>query len=113
MLKVYENKQFIILGGTGNDKSAYILYNKHKDFKDGHTHLNNYNTAMWLMKLFSSRKLPHDLGSLYLLQSLKRISDDDNYTRKVQELIDSKSNKSRKYYINVQKGVKQKRRKRK
>ena len=106
MNKVFENKHFIILGENSKSRPAYILYNKNKEFSAGHTHLNNYNTAVWIMKLYLSRKLPHDLKSLYLLQSLVRISDDDIYTKKVEQLIEAKKKKSNNYYINVQKGVK-------
>lgn len=110
MLKIYENKQFIILGDDGKrSKPAYVLYNKHKEFENGHTHLNNYRTALWIMKLYMQRKLPHDLKSAYLLQSLVRISNDKKYTEKVQQLINAKMGKSHNYYINVQKGVNKKR----
>lgn len=113
MNKVFENKNFIILGEHNKSRPAYILYNKNKEFSAGHTHLNNYNTALWIMKLYSSRKLPHDLRSKYLLQSLIRISDDETYTKKVEQLLEAKTKKSNNYYINVQKGVNKKKKGRK
>ena len=106
MPKVYENEEFMILGNDNKRKSAYILYNKRKEFSVGHTHLNNYRTAMWLMKLYLNRKVPLDLKSVYLLQSLIRISDDEEYTKRIQNIISIRKRKSHNYYINVQKGVK-------
>ena len=110
MSKVYENKDFIILGGSDKRSSAYILYNKNKEFSVGHTHLNNYNTALWIMKLYTKKRIPLDLKSVYLLQSLMRISNDEKYSSKIQKLIDTRASKPNNHYINVQKGVKSKQR---
>lgn len=60
MNKIYEKGQFIILEGD----SQYILMNKHKGFDVGHTHLKNYKTALWLIKLAEHRSIPHHI-SLY------------------------------------------------
>lgn len=99
--KVYEDKQFIILGGCGED---CILMNKRKKFKDGHTHLHNYKTARWLADLYRHRRIPMDLHSDYLLESLVRISDDPTYTEKIKSLRETRKRKPKPYYINVQKG---------
>lgn len=103
--KVYEDKQFIILGGCGDE---YILMNKRKKFKDGHTHIRNYKTAKWLAELYRHKRIPRDLHSTYLLESLIRISDDPEYTEKIKSLIETRKRKSKPYYINVQKGKRKK-----
>lgn len=108
MVKVFEDRNFIILSGSCKRSSSYILFNKNKLFKEGHTHLNNYKTAIWLSKLCTSKKLPLNLSSDYLLESLMRISDDESYTNKISELRELRKKKSHNYYINVQKGVKRK-----
>lgn len=78
MRKIFENKDFIILQkGT---RSSYILYNKHKSFNEGHTHISNYGVVRWLMKLYSKRIVPQKMKSMYLIESLIRISDDEQYT---------------------------------
>lgn len=105
MLKVYENKDFIILGEGGKHKDSFILFNKRKGFENGHTHIRNYGTAKWVMELYQQRKIPLQLKSTYLLQSLIRISDDEDYSSRIQKLIEVRQNKSPKHYINVQKGV--------
>lgn len=107
MPKLYENREFIIFGDESKrNRPAYILYNKNKEFANGHTHLNNYHTAKWLMELYSNRKLPMDLKSEYLLTSLIRISNDEKYTTKVESLLSVRKNKAHNHYYNVQKGVK-------
>lgn len=101
LVKVYEDKQFIIFGGCNDE---YILMNKRKRFKDGHTHLHNFKTAKWLADLYRHRRLPRNLHSSYLLESLMRISSDPVYTDKVKSLMEVRKRKSKSYYINVQKG---------
>lgn len=112
MVKVYENKDFIILGSARKGDDAYVLYNKRKEFAHGHTHIRNYGTAKWIMEQYLRRKIPYQLKSEYLLQSLIRISDDEGYTSKIQTLLEVRQSKSPKHYINVQKGVNKKHRKR-
>ena len=95
MNKIYEKGQFIILDGD----SQYILMNKHKGFDIGHTHLKNYKTALWLIKLAEHRSIPHHI-SLYLLESLIRVSEDEIYVRHLKELQESKRNRTRENYYN-------------
>lgn len=76
--KVYERKSFIILEG----KSEYIVINKNKPFDNGHTHLKNYHTAVWLINLASHNTVPKHISS-YLLESLIRISKDKQYIKKL------------------------------
>lgn len=87
MQEVYENKEFIILRGNSSHGYSYVLYNKEKPFKIGHTHINNYNTTRWIMKIYQQRKLPDKIKSLYLLKSLLRISNDEKYSVKVQQTV--------------------------
>ena len=84
MKKIYEDKNFIIL--KKYNREAYILHNKKKPFKTGHTHINNYNTVRWLIKLYTKRIVPYNLKSKYLLDSLIRISNDTKYTEQLKTL---------------------------
>ena len=93
--KIYERGKFIILEGTDH----YIVINKTKEFKEGHTHITNYNTAVWLIKLSEHKSIPHNI-SLYLLESLIRINSDTEYIRKLKELQASKLSKTKSYYYN-------------
>lgn len=102
LVRVYADKKFLI---WSTDDNEYILVNKFKPFKNGHTHLRNFKTAKWLIELYNQKRIPRDLHGDYLLKSLVRISDDPIYTKKVESLIEIKKNKSKPYYINVQKGT--------
>ena len=77
----------------------YIVVNKTKEFASGHTHITNYNTAIWLIKLSEKKSIPHNLH-LYLIESLIRINTDETYLRKLKELQCSKQDKSKTYYYN-------------
>ena len=85
MKKIYENKDFIIL--WKNKTSSYILNNKHKDFDNGHTHVNNYNTVRWIMRMYTKKKIPKDLHSKYLLKSFIRISNDKDFSYEVEKIL--------------------------
>lgn len=114
VLKVYESKYFIIFGDSGRgNKPSFILYNKRKDYKDGHARLYSYDTALWIMRLYISKKLPYTLNSLYLLESLARISDDPIYTDRIRHLIQLKSDRPNEFSIKLQSGDKKKSRRRK
>lgn len=95
MNKIYEHGRFIILEGT----DQYIVVNKTKEFKEGHTHISNYNTALWLIKLSEHMSMPHSI-SLYLLESLIRINTDEVYIRKLKELQFAKQSKRKDYFYN-------------
>lgn len=67
-----------------------------------HTHINNYNACVWLIKLSLSKKVPYNI-SKYLLISLIRINSDEKYLKKLNEVLDKKRTKKENYY-NVNKG---------
>lgn len=69
---------------------AYIVHNTRHAFEDAHTHIKNLNTAKYIAQLAAYKRLPKK-GHLseYLLISLIRISDDNNYIRQLNELRDS------------------------
>ena len=95
MHKVYDYKEFIIFDGSDH----YVLVNKSKKFQDGHTHLKNYKTALWLVKLSTHHLVPNDIP-LYLLESLIRINSDEEYLYKLRCLQEAKLSKSKVYYYN-------------
>lgn len=93
--KVYERNGYIIF----NVKNGYIVYNTKKQFEKGHTHMKNYSSCVGLINLCIGNKIPRN-KSFYFLTSLIRISNDDKYTNKVNELIQVKKNKTKTKYIN-------------
>ena len=55
-----------------------------KEFSQGHTHINNFNTAKFIMDLALHKTLPKRRISNYLLDSLIRISIDIDYINKIE-----------------------------
>ncbi len=98
--KIYENGEFIILEVHSGKKKGYILYNTKKQFEQGHTHLHGFSISKTILSNVKYRKIPktHDL---YLLKSHIRVSDDDNYIRKIEQLIEVRTNKTKVNYRNV------------
>ena len=80
--KMYEKKEFIIF----QVKNGYIAYNTKKAFKDGHTHLRCFKSAKTAIDLVLRKKVPKSTDSYYLT-SLIRLSKDNTYISKINELI--------------------------
>ena len=81
--KVYENSEFIVIQAEG----SFIVVNKFKPFKQGHTHITGFDTAMWLTRLSRKHVIPKKISG-YLLEGLIRISRDETY---VKQLLDIQS----------------------
>lgn len=80
--KVYEKKEFIIF----QVKNGYIAYNTKKVFKDGHTHLRCFESTKTAIDLVIRKKVPRSTD-LYYIKSLIRLSEDNIYISKINELI--------------------------
>lgn len=93
MNQIYSKKGFIVFRVS----DGFIVHNVKKEFKEGHTHIMNYNTAKHMIDLVSHKSIPHHL-SKYLLTSLIRLSDDEEYQRKVEMLLMNK--KKKQTYVN-------------
>lgn len=82
MSRTYNYKNYVIF----KDKNkGYVLYNMLKPFKDGHTHLRNFQLAKRVAYHESNRKIPKDFTS-YLLISLIRVTNDEEYKSKINKL---------------------------
>ena len=89
MVQIYRNKQYCIYS---NNNGAYIVHNKNKEFESGHTHINNYNTAKYIINLSLHKSIPDKNISVYLLDSLIRVSDDNNYIKKIKLIKEKRCN---------------------
>lgn len=90
--QIYTKKNFVII----DMDEGYIVINKDKEFKQGHTHITNYNTAKYLIDMVLYSRIPYHLP-IYLLISLQRLSTDKDYKDKIEKLIINKRNKEKKY----------------
>lgn len=91
MVRIYKFKQFQVYSNYHN---GFIIHNTLKPFSDGHTHLNNFDTAKFLIKLSFHKRVPNHL-SLYLIDSLIRISTDQHYIKSL-EILKEKQKQKRK-----------------
>lgn len=88
---VYNKKEFVIL----QNKNGYVVINTRKTFDSGHTHFKNLNASKKLINLAINKKIPKS-NSNYFLDSLIRISNDEKYIEKIQELKDVREQKGKK-----------------
>ena len=93
--KIYEKKEFMIF----KVKEGYIAYNTKKNFQDGHTHLKHFEAAKTAIDLVIRKKVPKSTDGYYLT-SLIRLSEDDYYISKINELLETRRQKGKKdkYY---------------
>ena len=84
MVRVYRKKNFSIYS---NKHGSFIIHNMNKEFSEGHTHINNFNTAKFILNLALHSTIPNHTISDYLLVSLQRISNDKDYIKRLGFLI--------------------------
>ena len=89
---IFQRGEFVILK-VGNE---YIVVNRNKIFKEGHTHIKCFDTAEYVINMARYRRIPRHL-SPYLLTSLVRITNDEAYAEKIRELISVKAAKRQRY----------------
>lgn len=88
---VYAEREYNIYLQYGKQGKGYIVHNTEKSFMDGHSHINNFNTAKYIVKLCKNKRIPYHL-SKYLLISLYRVSNDNEYREKINILLVNKTN---------------------
>lgn len=76
MVTLYKKGNYKIYGY----KDAYVIHNTNKCFDNGHTHINTFKTAKWIIDLAIHKKIPNRKLE-YFIASLIRISDDEEYIK--------------------------------
>lgn len=94
MHKVQEDKEYIIL--ACNNKQGYIVYNRHKIWEEGHTHIRTLKQAKDLIVCAKHHKIPRNVNK-YFLVSLSRISNDNEFTELINYALDTTPNKKDRY----------------
>lgn len=105
LLKVYSKKNYSIYEAHGE----YIVHNLNKPFEDGHTHINRFDTAKFLLNLALHHSVPRHVCD-YFITSLLRLSDNDKYTEHLLSIQTARKNRGsyNRYYINNTKFVRRK-----
>lgn len=70
-----------------NHRGGFIVHNKHKPFKTGHTHVNNYNTAKFIVNTVDHQTIPAKKVSPYIIQSCIRICDIYAFKKQLQKYL--------------------------
>lgn len=96
---VYIKKNFLI----NKVQNGYIVININKDFKCGHTHLKSFKASKTAIDLVLNRKVPRSTN-FYYLESLIRLSDNEAYAEKLEQLIQTRKNKGKKLDYVIKKG---------
>lgn len=94
--QVYQKQNFKIYRAGNN----YIVHNSNFPFNEKHTHLRNFEAAKKIIALAIGKRIPRDLSN-YLITSLIRISDDENYGHHLNDLLEVRDSKGKKLkYVN-------------
>lgn len=83
-------------------KGHFIVHNMRKHFHDGHTHIDNYDTAKYIAYLAAYKRVPKKHMSDYLIESVIRLSSDEEYILKMREFQENQ-NKNKRTKKSVQK----------
>lgn len=98
---IYRKDEFIILKAS----KGFIVYNTKKEWKNGHSHLKSLKAAKTAINLVQKGKLPRSRG-FYYLTTLQRISTEEEYIERIEQLKRTRKQKGRKQaYYNVNKGI--------
>ena len=90
-MQVYQEGSYKIYRAGHN----YIVHNAQYDFKEKHSHVHTFQIAKKLIHCVNHRIIPKSFN-FYLLVSLTRISDDEDYIAKVESLIEVRKQKGKK-----------------
>ena len=72
------------------------------DGSDRHTHIKSKGFCKKLIDYVVDKKVPTRVSN-YVLESCIRLSTDENYTRKLTELLEARKNKAKQFYYNPRK----------
>ncbi len=80
--QIYQSTNFKVY----KTEQGFIVHNVDKDFSNGHTHVQKYDTCMVMIKLLKDKRPPKS-KSRYFLESLLRLSDDEVYKHELERLL--------------------------
>lgn len=88
---IYERENFQILWVKGR----YVVVNRLKEFKEGHTHLRSYGMAKGIIEYCVKKAIPNIVND-YLIISAIRLTDDGEYRERL--IKEFEKRKGRKFY---------------
>lgn len=85
MNTIYHKRNFNVYSV---DKKSFIVHNSSLNFDEHHTHINRFSTAKYLINISIYKTIPKRLSD-YLIISLIRLTDDNEYKEKLYNLLSS------------------------
>lgn len=101
MYQVYEKNGYKIYA-TG--KKEYVVHNSNVTKEFLHSHVRNIKSAKLIIELSFNEKIRGDLP-IYLMESVIRLSDNEEFKENYRRVKEQKINKKKKYYFNSNKGI--------
>lgn len=86
---LYRKKNYRIYGVSG----GFIVHNTNYPFQNHHTHINNFHTCKYLIDLCIHESIPRQKVSDYLLISLIKLSNSEDYKSKIEYKLSINKNK--------------------
>lgn len=83
MNTIYHKRNFNIYSVN---KKEFIIHNTDLPFETHHTHINRFSTAKYLINISIYKSLPKRLSN-YLIISLIRLTDDEEYIEQLRLLL--------------------------
>jgi len=87
MNTIYHKRNFNIYSVNGKE---FIVHNSDLNFNEHHTHINRFSTAKYLINISLYKSIPKRLSN-YLIISLIRLTDDNDYKSKLYNILSSES----------------------
>lgn len=89
LITIYRRRHFNIYNAGNNQ---FIVHNTKLEFSNGHTHIRSFSTAKFIIQLSLHKSIPKHLSN-YLLISLIRINNDEDYIDKLNEMLKQEKDK--------------------
>ena len=102
---IYQYKNMIILR---RDHEDFIVWNVNQPYKENgkhHTHLKSFDVSKTLCKKVADNIYPNKNSDKYLIMSYIYLTENDEYKRRLEELLETRKNKSKQLYYNNKKCV--------
>ena len=84
MKKVFAKKYMVVFQREEHDE--FVVYNTHKEWEQGHTHIHSYKQAMYLVDCILNNKIPKKVNK-YFLVSLQRLATSKKYKEQIQRRL--------------------------
>lgn len=91
---VYKKGSYVVYKGNRN-KDGFIIYNRNKPFKEGHTHLKSLSRCKEVVDNMISKNFPLSWSNFFIV-SMLRLSDDKKFSKKLKKLHRTRLQKGKK-----------------